>query len=289
MSDYQSDWFTNDDGDMDFGTDGMVDEEEEEKEEEEGEVDKQKMAAEDLQFPDEMQTPSDESARRRFVKYRSLQSFRSSPWHPKENLPTDYAKVFQFENFSGLQRKLVDQRGPADDSECTSYLAEPNQLVEIVLKDCVDQIWHRFQDTKLLILTSLLPHENKLSVLHFSLQRQNNNGVVIQSKDPLLFQVGFRRFPARPIFSELNLNCDKHKFDRFLQHDCKGFSMATAFGPVTFSATPLPVLVFKKSVDGILHLVASGTFITVDPDKIILKKVLIFCSSNFLLLLSRLF
>ena len=28
-------------------------------------------------------------------------------------------------------------------------------------------------------------------------------------------QIGFRTFPARPIFSEANLNCEKHKFERF--------------------------------------------------------------------------
>jgi pre-rRNA-processing protein TSR1 len=63
------------------------------------------MAKEDQEFPDEMDTPADVSARQRFGRYRALQSFRSSPWHPKENLPQDYARIFQFENFGATQRR----------------------------------------------------------------------------------------------------------------------------------------------------------------------------------------
>lgn len=59
----------------------------------------------DEAFPDEMDTPDDVSARLRFARYRALQSFRASPWHPKENLPQDYARIFQFENFGGTQRR----------------------------------------------------------------------------------------------------------------------------------------------------------------------------------------
>ena len=61
----------------------------------------------DADFPDEMDTPADMPARERFARYRTLQSFRSSPWHPKENLPQDYAKIYQFQNFSMAQRRYV--------------------------------------------------------------------------------------------------------------------------------------------------------------------------------------
>ena len=64
-------------------------------------------AKDDKEFPDELDTPADISARLRFARYRALQSFRSSPWHPKENLPTDYARIFQFENFGSAQRRIL--------------------------------------------------------------------------------------------------------------------------------------------------------------------------------------
>jgi pre-rRNA-processing protein TSR1 len=64
-------------------------------------------AKDDKEFPDELDTPADVTARLRFARYRALQSFRSSPWHPKENLPTDYSRIFQFENFSSAQRRYL--------------------------------------------------------------------------------------------------------------------------------------------------------------------------------------
>ncbi len=51
----------------------------------------------DLLFPDEIN---------RFQRYRGLKSFRTSPWDPYENLPVDYARIFQFENFAATGRRI---------------------------------------------------------------------------------------------------------------------------------------------------------------------------------------
>ncbi len=141
MSSYQADWFQDEEGHADFhasvlaGGEAGSDEEGEEgqpldaeEEDEEGldgadddmsvAGDNQRsgsakkllraaLAKDDMEFPDEVQTPSDVAARLRFARYRALQSFRASPWHPKENLPADYAKIFQFENFPGTQRRIL--------------------------------------------------------------------------------------------------------------------------------------------------------------------------------------
>jgi hypothetical protein len=67
-------------------------------------------AEEDQVFPDEVDTPRHIPARTRFQRYRGLKSFRTSPWDPYENLPVEYAKVFQFENWNGT-RKRVETEG----------------------------------------------------------------------------------------------------------------------------------------------------------------------------------
>ncbi len=55
---------------------------------------------------DFVEVPGDMSARQRFARYRALQSFRSSYWHPQENLPASYRRIFQLEDVKGMQRRL---------------------------------------------------------------------------------------------------------------------------------------------------------------------------------------
>ena len=105
---------------------------------------------------------------------------------------------------------------------------------------------------------------------------------MIKSKDELVFHVGCRTFSARPVFSEANLNSDKHKFERFWRGG-GGFSIASVFAPITFM--PSPVLIFRHAAgstgapwDGStrgLQLVGIGTVGGVDPDRIVLKKVVL--------------
>ena len=116
----------------------------------------------------------------------------------------------------------------------------------------------------------LLKHENKMSVMNLKLKRVNTNSysLPIQAKETLVFHVGCRRFEAGAIFSQ-HTNGDKHKFERFMPTDAT--FVATVFAPITFP--PASVLVYKKFDDGSMVLIATGSLLTVDPNRIILKRI----------------
>lgn len=57
----------------------------------------------------QVDTPQDVPARERFMRYRGLESFRTSSWDAKENLPEDYARIYQFENYDRTRRRVFKE------------------------------------------------------------------------------------------------------------------------------------------------------------------------------------
>jgi pre-rRNA-processing protein TSR1 len=93
----------------------------------------------------------------------------------------------------------------------------------------------------------------------------------VKSKDLLTFRCGWRTWTGRPVFSQNNLNSDKHKYERFLPQTGTFFA-ASVFGPVTY--TPSPVLVFRE-LNGKKELVATGSMLGADADRIVVKRVIL--------------
>ena len=120
-------------------------------------------ANDDAAFPDEVLTPRDIPASIRFRKYRGLASFRTSQWDNKEDLPLNYARIFQFENFDRTRKRVM-----TEEEEEAMDLADVGEYVTLHISS-VPAAFHSRDATVPLVLLSLLQHENKMSVLHFQI------------------------------------------------------------------------------------------------------------------------
>lgn len=235
---------------------------------------------EDAEFPDEMDTPLDPPARIRFAKYRGLKSFRTTPWDPNEMLPFDYAKIFKFQNFKKTHKRVTQVDGT---------FVDPGQWVSLVIrnvhdfgryllfsKSCSCYPTHCLYintdgtayQTKPFVVGGLLAYENKYSVLNFNLTRAptTDESTPLRSKDPVTFHFNFRRYLARPIYSENSLRSDKFKYLRFFRSEKN--VVATFYGPITFP--PANCQVFRGE-----ECIAIGNLKSVDPDRMVIKKVIL--------------
>lgn len=106
----------------------------------------------------------------------------------------DYVEEYndnEIDNESVVMNEFEDANNANDDT-INDYI-HSNQYVVITIdvdESQLSTIQQSFQNKgSLLTMFSLLQHENKLSVLHFTIQRTDNYQDVIKSKDELLFQV----------------------------------------------------------------------------------------------------
>ncbi|XP_054429303.1 pre-rRNA-processing protein TSR1 homolog isoform X2 [Pteronotus mesoamericanus] len=240
--------------------DEKVDEEAEEKM-----LEKYKQERLEEMFPDEVDTPRDVAARIRFQKYRGLKSFRTSPWDPKENLPRDYARIFQFQNFTNTRKRIF--KG-IEEKEVEG--AEVGWYVTLHVSGVPVSVVEYFKRGAPLIAFSLLPHEQKMSVLNMVVSRHPGNTEPVKAKEELIFHCGFRRFRASPLFSQ-HTAADKHKLQRFLTADTA--LVVTVYAPITFP--PASVLLFKQNNNGMHSLIATGHLLSVDPDRMVIKRVVL--------------
>ena len=224
-------------------------------EEEQRHLEKYRAERENEMFPDEVDTPTDIPARIRFQKYRGLKSFRTSPWDPKENLPYDYSRIVQFENFIRMKKRAM--------SDDTFDGAQPGWYVTIHISNVPKEV---LEHQGVLVLFGLLPHEHKMSVMHYVIKKHQSFTEPIKAKERLIFHTGYRKFYNQPVFSQ-HTTGTKFKSERFLPKE--GVCVATVFAPVMFP--PAPVLVFTEDY----RLVATGTVYKCDPDRVVVKKIML--------------
>ncbi|XP_053502919.1 pre-rRNA-processing protein TSR1 homolog [Ictalurus furcatus] len=245
------------------GAEQKYDEAMDEAEEEDG-LKRYREARSHEMFPDEVDTPLDVSARTRFQRYRGLKSFRSSPWDPMENLPLNYSRIFQFQNFERTRRRVLAEAATEEEGAMIGW------YVTLHIEDVPVSVMESFQAGKPLVLVSLLPHEQKMSVMHVLVRRHPGFNEPIASKEELVFQCGFRRFRASPIFSQ-HTTGDKHKMERFLRADAP--TVVSIYAPITFPTAG--VLLFKQRANGMQDLVATGSLLSCDPQRVVLKRIVL--------------
>jgi len=229
----------------------------------------QARAQEDRAFPDEVDTPQGMAARDRFQRYRGLKSFRNSPWDPKESLPEEYARIFQFGNFQKAQKAALAIQPGAEGVDSGRY-------VTLVIAG----VPRAFAESDLshapLLISGLLRHEAKMTVCHLKIQRSLYFDEPIKSRAPLVYHVGFRKMTARAVFSAHQNGVDKHKMERFWQPDA-AFIVASLYAPVTYLPAPALVFLPPSAETPQIHspLVGFGSLLSIDPDRVILKRILL--------------
>lgn len=224
----------------------------------------------DLHFPDEVDTPRNIPARTRFQRYRGLQSFRTSPWDPYEDLPLDYARIFQFESYERTRRR-AEEAGREEG-------VPAGARVEFLVRDVPRHLFESRNASLPFVVYGLLQHEHKQSVLHFAVQRNTEYEEPVRAKDPLILCVGPRRYRINPLYSQHTHGGGKgvnnvHKSERFLRHG--GAVVATTYGPVVFGKQSCVLL--RENQDDLQapHLVAMGSFLSADPTRIIAKRIIL--------------
>lgn len=236
-------------------------------EEEKQSLAKLQAARDDAIFPDEIDTPAQIPARERFRKYRGLESFRTSPWDVKENLPLDYARIYQFQNFDRTKRRVLKTAQEVEDG------VMPGWYIRIHIKNVPQALWEAFTsagNSGHIVLYGLLPNEHQMSVMNVCIKRTPNSTIPLKSKERLIVQCGYRRFIVNPIYSQ-HTNGDKHKYERFFR---PGMTVvATFFAPIQFP--PAPVICFRENPDTSLGMVATGSVVNCNPDRVVLKRAVL--------------
>lgn len=204
--------------------------------------------AEYFETPDAVEVPLEQPARYRFLKYRGLQSFRLSPWDPKENLPAEYAALTEFADFEASQKAALaeqETRMAEEETPAGERVLKAGTYVEVGLR--VSRGWMERRVGGLPVLLSwLLPFEEKRTVMHASVQRCSAwTPQPLKSRDLLVAHVGFRRVPVRPLFAEAGLRCEKCKYVKWVPP--AGFFQMVFYAPMTYRPAPVTLVLPRQA------------------------------------------
>ena len=233
-------------------------------------------AEEDLEFPDEIELHPNVLARERLARYRGLKSLRTSKWETDEDRahePEDWRRLLQISDYKGARSQAT--------RETLVGGVPPGTRVHVHLRNVPLSLQRNRTPNVPLTLFSLLRHEQKRTVMNFSITLSSDYPNPIKSKEELIMQCGPRRMVINPLFSQAaNTPNNVHKFDRYL-HPGRT-AMATFIAPLTWGS--VPTLFFKRTTRASEHgeppsspltLIATGTSQPPDHSRVIAKRVIL--------------
>jgi pre-rRNA-processing protein TSR1 len=212
-------------------------------------------------YPDEIELDPRISARTRLQKYRGVQSLRTSTWDPNENLPTEYGRIFRFANPKQSRKIALEE----DDSPF-----HIGQRIAIYIEGISAEGISVLMNTGRIAIFGLLKHEQRQTVLNFTLTRSKTFKEPLLNKEELVAVIGMRKYTTNPIWSDHGTT-NLHKLFRQVDPE-QNVIVGTIYGPVAY--TPTPILLFKRQTDSDeLLLVGCGSITDTDPHRVILKRI----------------
>lgn len=227
-------------------------------------------ANDDLEFPDEIELHPNVLARERLLRYRGLKSLRTSHWETSEDRahePKEWNRLLQVPDYKRAKKQV--------ENDTLVGGVQPGRRVHVHLRNVPLALQQTYNSTQPLALYSLLRHEQKRTVVNYSITLNSDHPSPLRSKDELILQCGSRRFSINPMFSQSgNTPNNVHKFLRYLHPGQT--AIASFIAPITWG--PVPALFFQPSasIPGIpLSLIATGTSLPASTSRVIAKRVIL--------------
>ena len=227
-------------------------------------------AEEDLEFPDEIELHPNVLARERLARYRGLKSLKTSHWETSEDRayePEDWSRLLQVHNY-----KMVKKQA---DNDALVGGIQAGTRVNVHLRNVPLSLQEIQNPGKPLAIYSLLSHEQKRTVVNFSMTLSSEHPSPLKSKEELIMLCGPRRFVINPLFSQLGVTPnDVHKFQRFLHPGQT--AVASFIAPLTWGSVPALFFQASPSTPGTpLKLIATGTSLPPSTNRVIAKRIIL--------------
>ena len=227
-------------------------------------------ANEDFEFPDEIELHPNVLVRERLARYRGLKSLRTSHWDTNEDRafqPEEWNRLLQVPDYKRARKQV--------DNDALVGGLQPGKRVHVHLRNVPLSLQQIYNPTKPLALYSLLRHEQKRTVVNYSITLNSDHPSPVKSKDKLILQCGPRRFFINPMFSQSgNTPNNVHKFLRYLHPGQT--AIASFIAPITWGS--VPAIFFQPSVSMPSTpqlLIATGTSLPASTSRVIAKRVIL--------------